>query len=145
MSSAQILVYVGLMKARSGPGRRQGRHAGDPRPQSPGQCGDGGAGPTGWKGGPSAGLGQRRARLWFPCRERIGQRSFTMMLSASTWAPATQTKSDPWTHSVPQAVTSSAQCEKPSFVKVGRSLYRPALAMQPWDRIGARWIDQKRG
>lgn len=30
--------------------RREGRHAGDPRPQGRGQPGDGGAGATGWKG-----------------------------------------------------------------------------------------------
>lgn len=61
-----------------------------------------------------------------------------MMLSASTWAPVTQMKTDPWTHSIPQAVTSSVQCERPAFVKVGRSLSHPALAVQPWDRDRAQ-------
>lgn len=56
-----------------------------------------------------------------------------MMLFASTWVPATPMKTDPWIHSIPQAVTSSVQCEKPAFVKVGRTLFHSALRVQPWD------------
>lgn len=61
-----------------------------------------------------------------------------MMLSASTWAPVTQMKTDPWAHPVPEAVTSSVQCEKPTLVKVVGSLIRPALIVQPWNRYRAR-------
>lgn len=56
-----------------------------------------------------------------------------MMLFASTWAPLTQMKTDAWTHSLLHAVT-TIQCEKPTFVKVGRLLFCSALALQPWDR-----------
>lgn len=61
-----------------------------------------------------------------------------MMLSASTWAPVTQMKTDPWAHPVPEAVTSSVQCEKPTLVKVVGSLFCPALTVQPWNRDRAR-------
>nr|KAF6287267.1 hypothetical protein mPipKuh1_009961 [Pipistrellus kuhlii] len=43
----------------------------------------------------------------FTCGERTSWWSLTVMLSASTWVPGTQTKTDPWIHSFPQAVTSS--------------------------------------
>lgn len=62
-----------------------------------------------------------------------------MMLSASTGAPVTQMKTDPWTHSVPQAVTSSVQCKKPTSVKVGgEAIVHPVLGAQPWNRDRAQ-------
>ena len=116
-----------------GPGRCQGRHAGDTCPQAPGQPCDGGAGATGWKGGPPAGLGQRAEPGCGSPTERELAMELHYNVSASTWALVTQTETDPWTCSFPQA-----QCEKPAFVNVGRPLFCAAFAVRPWDRDRAQ-------